>query len=79
MFRDLFRDLWDNHRGKSIGLIMGIIFGIIYLFAGFWKTLLFVLIVLLCFFAGKNIDNKEPILHFDKVVGWIADRFNGFR
>lgn len=47
------------YAGRVIGLSLGFIFGIIYLIFGFWKAIVFSLIVLIGFYFGNKSDRKE--------------------
>ena len=60
--------LWE-HKGKLMGVLAGLFFGIIYLLAGFWDTLVFVVLVGTGYYIGRKLDHKEDLREIlDKIL-----------
>ncbi len=55
-------DLFNKNRGKCIGVAAGLIIGIFVLVIGFFKTLFLIICILLGYYIGKKVDNKESII-----------------
>ncbi|SEN22556.1 DUF2273 domain-containing protein [Lihuaxuella thermophila] len=68
MDRKLFESIWLQYGGRILGTLIGFVLGLIYLFAGFWKTLFFAILVGLGFFIGKQLDHKED---FKQIIDLI--------
>lgn len=65
--------LWLNYRGRLIGTLAGLGFGIVYLIVGFWKTILFALIVGIGYFVGKEWDGRKDLRQV--LEDWFPDRW----
>jgi len=53
---------WEEMKpylGRIVGLTFGLVIGIIYLIFGFWKTLMFTIIILLGYYLGKKNDHHQ--------------------
>ncbi|MED1782601.1 DUF2273 domain-containing protein [Brevibacillus fortis] len=60
--------LWE-HKGKLMGILAGLFFGIIYLLAGFWDTLVLVVLVGTGYYIGRKLDHKEDLREIlDKIL-----------
>jgi uncharacterized membrane protein len=59
--RQELKELLHANVGKVIGVIIGVIIGILYLLVGFFKTVIFVLVVVLGYLIGTRIDANENI------------------
>ncbi len=59
--RQEWYDFLFANKGKVIGAIAGILIGLIYLIVGFFKTLVFVILVGLGYYIGTKIDKNEDI------------------
>lgn len=62
VWKQVITDLFNNNRGKCIGVTAGLIIGIFVLVIGFFKTLFLTICILLGYYIGKKIDNKESII-----------------
>lgn len=64
----LFEILVDNY-GKLIGSIIGLIVAILFLTLGFFKTILLISLIVLGYYIGKKIDNRESIIEIlDRIL-----------
>ncbi|MCX7695087.1 MAG: DUF2273 domain-containing protein [Caloramator sp.] len=64
----IIKFLIDN-KGKFIGAAIGLLFSILVLLIGFFKTVFIVFCVLLGYYIGNKIDNKENILEtIEKII-----------
>ena len=61
MDKDRLVDFLLNNFGKILGTFSGFILGVFLLTLGFFKTLLLSLCMIIGYFFGKKIDNKEKI------------------
>jgi len=59
--RQELKELLYANIGKVFGVIIGVIIGILYLLVGFFKTIIFVIVVAIGYFIGTRIDNNENI------------------
>ncbi|HBM74296.1 MAG TPA: hypothetical protein DD429_01900 [Clostridiaceae bacterium] len=62
MLKDYLLDILNKNHGKIIGSILGLALAILMLIIGFFRTLLIALFVLLGYYIGKKIDNKESLI-----------------
>lgn len=69
MWENLFRIIFEEHRGKAIGIILGLLASILFISYGFWRTIFIVVCIALGFFIGKEIDEKK---NFDQ---WLKNIF----
>lgn len=53
--------IWEILSGNKrlLGTVIGLLFGILYLFFGFFKTLVFALIVVIGYLIGRFWDDRE--------------------
>jgi len=58
---DLWQEIWYNHRGAFLGAIIAFVVGVLILTIGFWRTLLLVILVLLGFFIGSQLDERSAL------------------
>ena len=73
MWKKELLELYRNNKGKVNGTIIGLLFAVFVLLIGFFKTLFLVICVLLGYYIGKKIDNKESIIEvLEKFIpnGW---------
>lgn len=59
--RALIQELWANHPGKTVGVGFGLLLGILFLLVGFWRMLVFALLVLAGYWIGRRIDRQEDM------------------
>jgi uncharacterized membrane protein len=62
MWKESLLNMFNNNRGKCIGTILGLAVAVFVLVIGFFKTLFISLCILIGFYIGKKVDNKESIL-----------------
>jgi uncharacterized membrane protein len=62
VWKQVIIDLFNKNRGKCIGVFIGLVIGIFILAIGFFKTLFLVICILLGYYIGKKVDNKESII-----------------
>ncbi len=48
--------IFQEHPGLVIGGLIGLVIGVIFLIFGFWKTIIFLVIILLGTFVGLLLD-----------------------
>lgn len=56
--------MWEYvklHMGKVVGLGVGLFFSLIFLFFGFWKMLIVLIILSISFYIGDRLDRNESI------------------
>jgi uncharacterized membrane protein len=73
MWKDYLIDIFLNNRGKCIGVLIGLLIAVLSLTIGFFKTLFVVICLLLGYYIGKKIDNKESIIEIIERIlpnGW---------
>jgi uncharacterized membrane protein len=56
--KTLLKDL-VSYQGRILGGVIGFMAGLLWAFLGFGRALAFVLCILLGYFIGKRIDQKE--------------------
>ena len=61
MFKEKILKIFEEHQGKVIGSIIGFIISMMVLLIGFFKTLFIIGCILIGFYIGKRIDNRENI------------------
>ena len=64
MDKDKLMSFFITHQGKIIGTLIGFFIGIFLLTLGFFKTLILSLCIMIGYYLGKKIDNKEDIIQF---------------
>ncbi len=69
MWENLFRIIFEQHRGKAIGIVLGLLASILFISYGFWRTIFIIVCIALGFFIGKEIDEKK---NFDQ---WLKNIF----
>lgn len=69
MWENLFRIIFERHRGKAIGIILGLVASILFITYGFWRTIFVIVCIALGFFIGKEIDENK---NFDQ---WLKYMF----
>ncbi|TVY11503.1 DUF2273 domain-containing protein [Paenibacillus cremeus] len=79
MWKQIWQQLWEGHRGKTVCTISGAVLGIIYLFFGLWNMLIFALIVYTGYYIGKRIDRGEPAVPAEETWQWLMDKWRLFR
>ncbi|SHF01757.1 MULTISPECIES: DUF2273 domain-containing protein [Caloramator] len=69
MNREAFIKFLVENKGKILGVAIGLAFSILVLLIGFFKTVFIVFCVLLGYYIGNKIDNKENILEtIEKII-----------
>jgi len=62
--------IFQEHPGLVIGALIGLVLGVIFLIFGFWKTIIFMVIILLGTFVGLLLDGDgrftELLSRFNK-------------
>ena len=69
MWENLFRIIFEQHRGKAIGIVLGLLASILFISYGFWRTIFIIVFIALGFFIGKEIDENK---NFDQ---WLKQIF----
>ncbi|NLX01466.1 MAG: DUF2273 domain-containing protein [Syntrophomonadaceae bacterium] len=69
MWENLFRIIFEQHRGKAIGIVLGLLASILFISYGFWRTIFIIVCIALGFFIGKEIDENK---NFDQ---WLKQIF----
>ncbi|WIW71695.1 DUF2273 domain-containing protein [Anaerosinus gibii] len=65
----LIEKLKEKNSGKTIGSIVGFFMGALILYVGFLKTLFIILCVLIGFFIGKRVDDKDDLMEIvNKII-----------
>jgi uncharacterized membrane protein len=62
MYKEMLLNIFQNNRAKCIGVLLGFLFAVSSLTVGFFKTLFIVICIILGYYVGKKIDNKESII-----------------
>ena len=73
MWENLFRIIFEQHRGKAIGIVLGLLASILFISYGFWRTIFIIVCIALGFFIGKEIDENK---NFDQ---WLKQIFKDKR
>ncbi|MBZ4662405.1 MAG: hypothetical protein JG776_87 [Caloramator sp.] len=69
MNREAIVKFFVENKGKILGVATGLVFSILVLLIGFFKTIFIVFCVLLGYYIGNKIDNKENILEtIEKII-----------
>lgn len=79
MNNPMWKDVWENHKGKTLGLFIGFLLAIVYLGFGFWDMLVFGFVILVGFYVGMKIDKKEPVFDWGPLYRWMTERFRMFK
>jgi uncharacterized membrane protein len=61
-FRDICRDVWENHRGKLLGSLAGLLTALLIMWVGFLWTFFVLVCVLVGFAIGKRMDDHKEDL-----------------
>ena len=69
MLEKILLFLLEEHRGKTIGIFLGLAASILFIAYGFWRTIFVMVCILLGYFIGKEIDQKQS---FDQ---WMQEVF----
>lgn len=64
MDKDKLISFFINHHGKIIGTFIGFIAGLFLLTLGFFKTLILSACIMVGYYFGRKVDNKEDIIEF---------------
>ncbi|MDO7905163.1 DUF2273 domain-containing protein [Paenibacillus sp. JX-17] len=76
----LWREIWDNYKGRIFGIAGGVFLGFIYLLYGFWDMLFFALVVFIGYTLGRRSDHKLASLFSWREWGnWLNDRWRPFK
>lgn len=73
MVKRLLEECWNQHRGKMLGTLFGLLLGVLYLWVGFWRMLVVALLVMVGFYLGKKVDEKENLR--DALARILPDHF----
>ncbi|MDI6602129.1 MAG: DUF2273 domain-containing protein [Thermoanaerobacteraceae bacterium] len=66
---DRFYDILEKHFGKIVGMALGLLFAILVIALGFWKTIFVLICILIGYYLGKIIDNREDLRNFlDRIL-----------
>lgn len=59
-----------EYRWRVIGIAAGIVLAVLLFSIGFWRTLLLIALVAVCYIIGRHLDNggKEEL---DRVIGGL--------
>lgn len=72
----MHKSWWETYGGRAGGLAAGLFFGIVYLISGFWDMLFVALLIGIGYWIGKHKDEKKgPLLPWDRLTDWVADRW----
>lgn len=74
----VLRVFGGERRGLAIGAGAGLFFGLLYLLVGFWKMVVFALIVTAGAIAGSAFDRGVSVDWY-RLGRWLADRWRGFK
>ncbi|CAH1217887.1 MULTISPECIES: DUF2273 domain-containing protein [Paenibacillus] len=76
----LWREIWDNYKGRILGIVGGIFFGFLYVWIGFWDMLFFALLVFVGYTLGRRSDSKlEFHIPWREWGQWLGDRWRPFK
>lgn len=65
----LLREIWRAHSGKISGVLIGFFIGLLILTIGFFQALFILICMILGYFIGKRIDDKEDLMEIlDKLL-----------
>ena len=65
----LFQEIWRAHSGKIIGVSIGFFLGLMILAIGFFQALFVLFCMVVGYFVGKRIDDKEDLMEIlDKLL-----------
>ncbi|TDT61944.1 DUF2273 domain-containing protein [Fonticella tunisiensis] len=73
MKKEVLLEIFYNNKGKVIGSAIGFILAILAIIIGFFKTLFIAMCVLVGYYVGKKVDNKESIIEIIERIlpdGW---------
>lgn len=62
MDKDKLMVFFASNQGKIIGALIGFFIGIFLLTIGFFKTIILSACIIIGYYLGKKIDNKEDIM-----------------
>jgi uncharacterized membrane protein len=62
MWKETLINVFQNNRAKCIGVLLGFLFAVSSLVIGFFRTMFIVICIILGYYIGKKIDNKESII-----------------
>jgi uncharacterized membrane protein len=61
MQREKIIEILERHQGKIIGSLIGFLVSVVMLTIGFFKTLFITICIIIGYYFGKKIDNRESI------------------
>lgn len=65
----LFQEIWRVHSGKITGVLIGFVLGLLILIIGFFQALFVLFCMVIGYFIGKRIDDKEDLMEIlDKLL-----------
>jgi uncharacterized membrane protein len=65
----LFQEIWRAHSGKITGVLIGFVLGLLILIIGFFQALFVMFCMVVGYFIGKRIDDKEDLMDIlDKLL-----------
>jgi uncharacterized membrane protein len=67
---------FQQNAGRIVGGAIGLLLGIVYLFFGFFQMFIFGMIVFICYFTGKQRDQKVDLKYVLTQI--FPDKFKGF-
>lgn len=62
MDKDKLMVFFASNQGKIVGALIGFFIGIFLLTIGFFKTIILSACIIIGYYLGKKIDNKEDIM-----------------
>ena len=65
----ILAEIWRAHSGKIVGVSIGLILGLLILAIGFFQALFVLFCMVVGYFIGKRIDDKEDLMEIlDKLL-----------
>lgn len=61
MDKKIMTVIWAQYSGRILCTFLAFLIGIVYLICGFWKTVVFWLLILLGYYVGRYVDRKEGL------------------
>ncbi len=55
---DKFREFFQAHKFAVIFAVIGVVLAVLFMTLGFWRTLLLIVLIAVCFFIGLLLDQN---------------------